>query len=140
MAWPGFRTCGSSVAVIVVAAAVGCATGDSTELQGKVTVAGVAVDAGSISLSPIRGTTGPTPGGFITGGRYRLTLREGVRPGVFLVKLHGSRKTGRKVDDASLPGRLMDEVVEAFPPEYGDKSTLEVEIKPGMNTFDIAVP
>lgn len=126
-----------AVALVVVG---GCAAGARAELQGTITVAGTDVETGGIMLEPTAGTKGPTAGGSITAGRYRLTLREGVRPGRFLVRLSAVRKTGRMVESAASPGTKIEEVVDIFPPEYGSKSLLEVEIKPGVNTFDIALP
>lgn len=131
---------GIIVAATVVAAGCGRGTGDRAELAGTVTASGKAVAAGSISLVPLAGTGGPAAGGFIAGGRYRLTNREGVRPGRFQVMLSASRKTGRMVDNPVAPGTKTEEIVDVFPPQFGARSTLEVEIKPGLNTLDVAIP
>lgn len=122
-----------------IAAVWGCTAGNWAELQGAVAVAGKPVAEGSIALVPIASTKGPSAGGFIAAGRYRLTKREGVRPGRFLVQLAANLKTGRMVEMPTFGGRV-EEIVNIVPPEYGEKSTLEVEIRPGINTFDIAIP
>lgn len=135
--WPGVFAFVGAVALVM---AGGCAAGDRAELQGTVTVAGTAVEEGGIMLEPISGTKGPTAGGSIAAGRYRLTGRERVRPGTFLVRLSAARKSGRMVENPAAPGTQTEEYADIFPPEYGSKSTLEVDIKPGVNTLDITIP
>lgn len=132
--WPGLF---AFLGVVALVMAGGCAAGDRAELQGTVTVAGTAVEKGGIMLEPIAGTKGPTAGGAVTAGRYRLTGRESMRPGEFLVRLSAVRKTGRMVESAALPGAKTEEFVDIIPPEYGCQSTLKVDIKPGVNTLDI---
>jgi len=128
------------VAATVVAAGCGRGAGDQAELTGTVSASGKAVAKGSISLVPIAGTGGPAAGGFVADGRYRLTGRDGVRPGRFQVMLSASRKTGRMIDNPVAPGTQIEEVIDVFPPQFGARSTLEVEIKPGTNTLDVAIP
>ena len=136
----GWETGVARAGLLTMAMAWGCAAGDRAELQGTVTVAGTAVEEGSIALVPVAGTSGRSAGAFIAAGRYRLGDREGVRPGRFLVQIAAVRKTGKMVENAAVPGTQMEEVADIIPPEYGHKSTLEVDIKPGVNTLDITIP
>lgn len=136
---PGLKSVALMGAVAIVAA-WGCAAGVWAELEGAVVVAGKAVSEGSIVLVPLAGTKGPSAGGIIAAGRYRLTGREGVRPGRFQVQLSAVRKTGRMIENAASPGTQIEEAANIIPPSYGQKSTLEVEIHSGANTLDITIP
>ena len=117
----------------------GC-SGQRADVSGAVQLDGRPVDEGAIQFIPVEGTTGPSAGGIIKDGRYHITGDRGVTVGKNRVELRAFRNTGRKVQDPTgLPGVKTDERVQAFPPEYNDRSTVVKEVHTGSNTIDFAV-
>jgi hypothetical protein len=117
----------------------GC-SGQRADVSGTVQLDGQPVDEGAIQFIPVEGTTGPSAGGIIKDGRYHITGDRGVTVGKNRVELRAFRNTGRKVQDPTgLPGVKTDERVQAFPPEYNDRSTVVKEVHTGSNTIDFAV-
>lgn len=102
--WLVFVTCG-------VLAAAGCGKKLIT-VEGNVTWEGKAVDSGSISFAPADGK-GPTLGGGIKDGKYKLEGAGGVTPGKKTVSITAVRKTGKQVEAGppEPPGKMVDEVV-----------------------------
>lgn len=81
-------------------------------VEGNVTWQGKAVDSGSISFAPADGK-GPTLGGGIKDGKYKLEGAGGVTPGKKTVTIMAVRKTGKQVESGppEPPGKMVDEVV-----------------------------
>ncbi len=81
-------------------------------VEGNVTWQGKAVESGSISFAPQDGN-GPTLGGGIKDGKYRLQGEGGVTPGKKTVTITAVRKTGKQVEAGppEPPGKMVDEVV-----------------------------
>ena len=46
------------------------------------------------------------------------------------------RNTGRQIPHPANPGATIDEIVEAVPPRYNERSEQVVDVKPGKNSFD----
>ena len=106
-------------------------------VQGTVTFDGTPVDDGAISFVPTGGGTGGagTVGAPIVDGKYTVAGK-GVAPGSYRVEIIWRKKTGRKVPTPGDPGNMIDQVVQAIPPQYNTNSTLTRDIKPGTNTLD----
>lgn len=118
--------------------AVGCGP-DGPErgsVSGTVSLDGKSVKEGSITFIPTDGTTGPTAGGTIADGAFSIPKSLGPLVGKNKVELRAWRLTGRQIPNPMSPGSMMDEKVEAFPPQYNDESTYVIEINSGHNTLD----
>jgi len=122
-----------------LAACAGCGTGRAT-VEGTVTLDGQPIESGSIVFEPADGA-GPTAGGQIENGKYRLAEEGWVMPGKKIVRIIAIRATGRKLD-ASMPGaegeggpsapaQLVDELACYIPAIYNEKSTLTCEVVAG---------
>ena len=108
-------------------------------VHGKVTVAGQAVPAGSISFVPTDGNTGPAAGGAIEDGQYSIPAQLGPVAGWNRIEILGTRKTGSKVPGPFDPKGLVDELESAVPARYGANSPLKRELKAGQDelNFDL---
>jgi hypothetical protein len=126
--------------IVVLCLGCGQAGPERATVSGTVTLDGVPVAAGSINFIPTEGTTGPSAGGTIKDGQYHVAKVKGVIVGRNRVELRANKKTGKKVKDPMNPKALMDEIVEAFPPEYNTKSTVVKDIQSGSNeiNFDVS--
>lgn len=131
-----------AVAGLVALAAAGCGGGDSAVLSGSVTYDGQPVENGTITLLPEDGK-GPSAGGQISGGQYRI---EGVTPGRKIVRILGvkavdfartSEELRLKAEEAARQGKVGadPEPATSIPPDAkGNNAT--VELKPGSQTLD----
>jgi hypothetical protein len=121
--------------------ATGCGDG-RVRVSGTVRFEGAPVEEGIISFEPVDGK-GPTTGGSITDGRYDLTGDARATEGEKIVRIVGSRKTGRKVPAGgpAPAGTMIEERVQCIPRQYNDQSTLKVRITPGRdNTHNFDLP
>lgn len=132
----GSRTARRMAAIMVLAICPACSNG-RVPVQGEVTFNGKAVDDGTISLEPADGN-GPTTGGKITAGRYRLTGNVAPFPGKKTVRIFAVRKTGRKVPKQFAPaGATVDDIEPYIPESYNGRSTLACEVTaPGPSVAD----
>jgi len=104
-----------------------------------VTLDGVPLTEGSITLLPLPGTSGPTAGGQISEGKFSISDDKGVFVGTFRVEITAGQKTGKKVMDP-LVGLEMDEVVELIPERYNRQSELTVKVtETGSNKYEFAL-
>jgi hypothetical protein len=112
--------------------ATGCGT-KRPVVEGSVTLDGLPIVAGAIRLVPSDGK-GPTAGGGIMAGRYRVETSAGPKK----VWINFAQKDGTKVLDpeAMGSGQMIDRYVESVPDRYNTKTELEITIKPGLNTHD----
>ena len=92
--------CAAGVLLVCLAACLGCGTSLAT-VEGTVTFDGKPVESGSIVFEPADGA-GPSAGGQIQNGKYKLAGEAGVMPGKKVVRITAIRSTGRQVDAASL--------------------------------------
>jgi hypothetical protein len=128
----------AGAAVIVV---TGCGDG-RVRVSGTVVYEGKPLEQGIISFEPADGV-GPTTGGLITDGEYDLTGNARSTTGEKIVRIVGSRKSGRKLPapPPSPPGTMIDEMIQCIPKQYNEKSTLKVQITPGNdNTHNFELP
>jgi hypothetical protein len=118
-------------------------------IAGAVRIDGEPVERGTIRLISIEPNGGPTVGGDIVDGRYRISGQRGPSLGKHRVEVNVPHKTGRKtrspfamppVDgEAWDSAGTVDEWVERAPKQYNSESILEVIISAGMNEFDISM-
>jgi hypothetical protein len=117
----------------------GCGDG-RVRVHGSVSFEGKPVEVGLITFEPADGV-GPTTGGEIKDGKYDLTGEARATVGEKIVRIVGSRKTGRKIPAGSPPGAMMDELVQSIPKQYNDQTTLKVPITSGGdNTHNFDLP
>jgi hypothetical protein len=115
--------------MVVLAYCSGCGGDKRCPVNGEVTFQGQPVPEGSISFEPADGK-GPTTGGPILNGQYRLDGDAAPLPGKKVVRISGGRKTGRKVHAGEPFPKdvMMDEFVRLVPDTYGPRSNLTCEI------------
>jgi hypothetical protein len=121
---------------------LGCAdSGPPTaEVSGTVRLDGRLVDEGSIQFIPVEETKGPSAGDIIRDGQYHIPREKGVTVGTNRVELRAFKTTGRKIQDPTAPPGVKTEArVQAFPPEFNDRSTLVRVIRAGSNEIDFDV-
>jgi hypothetical protein len=119
----------------------GCGDG-RVRVSGTVVYESKPLELGIISFEPADGV-GPTTGGLITDGEYDLTGNARSTTGEKIVRIVGSRKSGRKLPapPPSPPGTMIDEMIQCIPKQYNEKSILKVQITPGNdNTHNFEMP
>jgi hypothetical protein len=129
------------LACALVLLGTGCGDG-RVRVSGNVVFEGKPLEEGFIALLPSDGV-GPTTGGPIKDGKYDLNGEARSTTGEKIVRIVGSRKTGRKIPAGSPPGAMTDEYVQCIPSQYNDQSTLRVQITPGKDNshnFDLKPP
>src|SRR5262245_25920513 len=97
------------VAAFSLAAAGGCGGSDGPQraaVEGTVNFDGEPVLEGTITFIPAEGTEGPTAGGAIDNGQFKISAELGPVVGKQSVAITGQRKTG-KVYDAFPPAKIM---------------------------------
>ena len=123
------------LACAAVLLVTGCGDG-RVRVNGTVLFEGKPLEEGFVSFEPADGV-GPTTGGPVTDGRYDLTGEARATAGEKVVRIVGSRKTGRKVPAGNPPGEMVDEWAQCIPGQFNDQSTLRVRVTPGkVNTHD----
>lgn len=126
--------------VLFCIALFGCGDGgpQRAEVAGTVKLDGQPIKEGAIQFIPVEGTTGPSAGDAIKDGKFHLPRAQGAVVGKNKIELRAFKKTGRQVaDPTGPPGARTTEVVQFFPPEFNDRTTLIREIKSGTNTIDL---
>jgi hypothetical protein len=136
---PTIRRSNSSYWMVALAFAtlvtIGCGS-KRPVVEGSVTLDGVPITAGAIRLVPADGK-GPTAGGGIMAGRYRVETTAGPKK----VWINFAQKDGTKVLDpeAMGSGRMIDRYVESVPGRYNAETELEITIRPGLNKHDFTL-
>ena len=123
----------------------GCGARQATVgLEGEVSYNGRAVEKGRIDFIPSEGTTGPSAGATVTGGRYELPAKWGLLPnGIYLVRISAFRKSGRTEPNRIERGGPPVEVEENFiPAAYNRQSALKVRVSElaDTNKVDFHLP
>lgn len=119
-----------------------CGGQDAKVVEGTVTIAGQAPDAGEVSFIPLAGTPGSNNISMITDGRYRIKARGGLPIGKYRVQVKATKKTGRQVmQDNGFEQVMSDEYITISPPKYASKeSPLQLEVTPDFGgKFDITI-
>ena len=124
--------------LLTMSAVLGCTGGDDRRgaASGEVTLDGQPVVEGAITFRPAEGNSGPVAGGPIDDGHYRIRQDKGPVIGKNRVEIRVPHKTGRQIPHPANPSQLMDEWINAAPPEYNEQSTQVVDVKRGKNKFD----
>jgi uncharacterized protein (DUF2141 family) len=112
-------------------------------ISGKVTVKGEKLKDGQIIFVPLDKSVGTESGAPIKDGEYEIKRMNGLKPGKYLVRItHGDGKTPPNMEEAGNPGGSTNIVsFDLIPPEFGIRSTQEVEVKDsGKNEFNFEIP
>ncbi len=119
----------------------GCGSGLVT-VEGQVTWEGQPIEQGAIVFEPADGQ-GPSAGGKIQNGQYRLAGDSAMQPGEKIVRITATRKTGRKIEvgPPAPPGTFEEEIESYIPPEYNSQSKLRCTIPAGkQHRQDFTLP
>ncbi|MCC9607808.1 DUF4198 domain-containing protein [Blastopirellula sp. JC732] len=125
------------LAAAVVVAAIGCGGDANTpplgKVTGNVTLNGQPLDGATVEFIPQGGR--PSTGFTDASGNYTLLFRADA-PGAVIGK-HSVRITSQRGRSGGEGGEpLVEARAETVPSQYNDKTTLEVEVTSGSNTFD----
>ncbi len=113
-------------------ALAGCADDKMADVKGTVKLDGKEIDGGSILFTAVDGST-PVSGGPIQAGRYAVRAYRGKMQ----VKINFAKVVGKRAlygDDAKAPTKAV--VTELIPARYNDETTLEIDVKAGVNEKD----
>ena len=107
-------------------------------IKGKVTFGGEPVENGAISLIP-ESDKSRRAGGLILKGEYSITEPNGPNLGAYRVEVRWPKATGKKIVESD-SGAEIDEMKEAVPSKFNEKTELTIEIKNGLNekNWDLA--
>jgi hypothetical protein len=132
----------ATIGSLLVGSIAGCSRSgpQRAAVTGKVLIDNQPLVEGSISFFPVEGTTGPSAGGVIHDGQYKIPVAQGVIVGRNRVEIRGFRQTGKTVRDIWKPGQSIAERVRALGPEYNDQSTLIRDIQASGNQLDFDLP
>ena len=114
------------LSMIAVAVCVGCDSGPNRPLSGTVTLDGQPLPTGRITFDPLG--SGPTAGGRIEDGEYRIGAAQGPLPGKYLVRISSHQPTGRILDHPESADGKYEETKEVVPPQYNDFSELSITV------------
>ncbi len=79
---------------------VGCGRDDGRQgVSGTINLDGQSLDSGAINFRPAAGTQGPSSGGPIDQGRFKVPAQAGLLPGTYEVTIIAMKETGRKIND-----------------------------------------
>src|SRR3712207_3232365 len=119
---------------------LGCAGGgpERADVSGTVKLDGEPIKEGVIQFIHVEGTTGPGTGDEIRDGKFHLPRAKGPVVGKNRIELRAFKKSGRQVIDPTGPkGARTEEIIQIFPAEYNDRSTLVRTVERGTNTIDL---
>ena len=118
------------------AALVGCGD-DRAAVQGTVTLDGQDIE-GMISFVPTNGRSTSAAWAEIKQGRYSIPTAQGPAVGNYRVEISWMRKDGKKLTSVA-NSMLAEQIAEAIPARYNQKSELKADIAPGKNQLDFAL-
>ena len=131
----------SSVLILaVIAACIGCRSGNGMPVSGQVTLNGMPIPEGHISFEPTA-RTGTSHGALIKNGRFAIPKARGVPPGEYLVRIYSADETPTASLTPEEAAKAVPRVSkELIPPEYNVRSSQKVLVsKVGPNEFDFAI-
>lgn len=116
------------IATFALLSCAGCGNG-RYPISGEVTFDAQPVPKGTIAFEPVDGQ-GPTTGGEIVDGKYRLVGKAAPFPGKKKVRISAARKTGRLLPAGPpAPADMMVEEVQHYiPPKYNQQTTLVCDV------------
>ncbi len=97
---------------------------------GMVTFDGAPVESGTIELTPIDGTGGPSTGAAIEAGHYEVPDHHGVRVGgTYRVAITAMKQTGQTTRNLMDPiGPPLPVIGNYIPPQYNTQSKLTISV------------
>lgn len=126
------------VAVMVTAAVVctGCGKKVGVTVRGTVTLDQKPLGEGTVEFRTPDGA-GLVAVARIADGTFAVPATARLWPGNYRIMISSLRKSGKKIPAESPlpPGTMTDELVEIIPSLYNARSTIEVKVDPGGNTF-----
>jgi hypothetical protein len=126
--------CYLSAACLLCLAAVGCGARDGQiPVAGSVTFQGQPVVSGEIIFTPAT-EVAASVATRIEGGKYEIRVPEGRKQ----VRITAYREVPGKFDTSN-PGEQTPMVEMYIPPQYNDKTTLEVTVDGSTNTHDFTL-
>jgi hypothetical protein len=128
-----------AVALSLVAL-TGCGGERRVSVAGNVTLDGEPIPEGSITFIPDQGNHGPTAGGEIIDGEYRVESASGPMTGPHRVEIRATVRTGRSVPDPRFPGARIEEVRDLIPARYKTgkpEGLLTCNLQAGDNTVNL---
>jgi hypothetical protein len=109
-------------------------------VAGAVTLDGIPVDGGTISLIPIGSEGSKRASAAIDKGHYEIAESRGPNPGKCRVEIYWLKPTGRKLQNAHKSvDSPTEEVAEAVPAKFNTGTVLQVDVIAGKNhcSFDL---
>ncbi len=123
------------IGLLMGVAAVGCGPSGpaTTEITGKVTFNGTAIDDGDITFLPEQGG-GTTSSGVIAKGEYKLSGQSGLLPGTYGVRINAFRP-GAKNTNPDMPPDPNPKT-QFLPDKFNTRSTIaKVVVESGKTTM-----
>ncbi|MCH2115441.1 MAG: hypothetical protein MK171_11105 [Pirellulales bacterium] len=109
-------------------------------VEGRVTLDGTPLQDGDLALRPVG--KGPSVGGRIANGRFRIARKYGPLPGSYHVLITSHQETGREMDlsDYSNEKVKVAETRQIVPAQYNELTELKMEVTSGgENKFDYSL-
>lgn len=114
--------------------------GDKLAISGSVRLKGQPLESGTITFSSVDPQKQLMTGVKIQNGQFRIAAEHGLPPGQYRVRI-SSPMGGPAVGPDEAPGAAPTVAQDRIPPEWGSKSTQQVEIKSGQkNDFVFEIP
>lgn len=129
---------------------IGCSdnkTSGRVSVSGSVSLKGTPLADGVIQFEPLEKQT-TSAAVVLVGGKFSISAANGLQPGMYLVRVATSEGETKPLDPNApltpsgnnLPGSKAEVKKPAIPPEWGDKSKQQVEVKAdGSNKFDFDI-
>jgi len=119
---------------------IGCGRDVGRPVHIVVTVDGVPLGDGNLTLHPLTGTPGPSAGSHVRGGQAELPASAGVQPGSFRVEITAIRKLDTPPVYDELTNQSLPTYEQYLPARYNSDSGLTLEVKhAGENHFVFAL-
>lgn len=122
---------------------LGCGSGQAggkLAISGSVKLKGQPLDSGTITFSSVDAQQQQMTGGQIKNGQFAIPAEQGLPPGKYRVRI-SSPVGGPTVKPDEAPGAATTVAQERIPPEWGQKSNQQVEVKAGQkNHFTFEIP
>ena len=129
---------------LVTCNVLGCGGSPPVSLTGNVSFAGETVSNGSIRLDPVDIPSAKPAASKIAAGQFEIPVDKGMLPGLYRVRIFGSRPTGRTEKPrenlyADRPQQPRAETESYIPGRFNLRTTLSIELQPGDNEKDFVL-
>jgi hypothetical protein len=146
------RCCFVGFLLLVLSPLIGCSgnskTSGKVSVSGSVSLKGAPLSDGVIQFQPLE-KQNTSAAVVLVGGNYSISSANGLQPGMYLVRVSAGGGESEPIDPNkplgpsgnNLPGsRKTDAKKPSIPPEWGEKSKHQVEVKAeGPNKFDFDI-